>query len=75
MIAAIFAATMSSADSGLNSLTTVITMDLYKPWFTSGRHMSERGSLRTARIITLVLGVLATLAAVWILEESELEEK
>jgi SSS family solute:Na+ symporter len=71
IIAAIFAATMSSVDSGLNSLTTVITMDLYKPWFQSGRQMGERGTLRTARIITVLLGVLATCAAVWISARQE----
>ena len=46
MIAAIFAATMSSVSSGLNSLSTVIIMDIYRPWFKSGRRVSERGTLR-----------------------------
>ena len=71
MIAALFAATMSSVDSGLNSLSTVITMDLYKPWFKSGKDMSEHRSLRVARIITVVLGVLATLGAIWISSRQE----
>lgn len=62
VIAGIMAATMSSVDSGVNSLSTVAVMDFYKrffhrPWKT------ERHYLRAGRVGTICFGVLATLAA------------
>jgi len=58
LISAIFAAAMSSMDSGINSLATVIEHDLIKPF--RRRKQSEAHDLRQARLLTLGLGVLAT---------------
>lgn len=51
MIAAIFAAAMSSMDSGINSMATVIVNDFTGP----GLH-----PVRRARMVTILLGILAT---------------
>lgn len=60
MIGAIFAASMSSLDSSLSSLSTVITTDFYrrlKPEATDDK------CLRLARVLTGWLGVLGTVIA------------
>jgi len=66
LIAAIFAASMSSLDSSMNSVATVITTDFIrrlKPL------KSEKAYLKTARIITVIIGLLGTslalLMATW----------
>ena len=63
ILAALLAATMSSVDSALNSFAAVGVMDLYR------RHVTKRAGeeaqlLRMGRLITLITGALATLAAV-----------
>ena len=61
MIAAIIAAVMSSADSCLSSLATVIMEDTYR------RHINKRASdqqlLRVAQVTTLVAGIMAVACA------------
>jgi SSS family transporter len=61
MVTAIFAAAMSSVDSGINSLSTVIVND----WIAPLRRETPRrgGGVRLARALTIALGLLATLAA------------
>jgi Na+/proline symporter len=57
VVAAIFAATMSSLDSSMNSMATVFVTDFYqrlKP------DATDHFRLRLARIITIVLGAFAT---------------
>jgi solute:Na+ symporter, SSS family len=62
MVTAIFAAAMSSVDSGINSVSTVIVNDWIKPL---RRRERVRGNdVPLARWLTVVLGALATLAAV-----------
>ena len=58
IITAIFAAAMSSMDSGINSLATVVVNDFVKPLrkATSG----SIGEVTLARVLTVVLGLLAT---------------
>lgn len=57
VIAGLFAAAMSTLDSGMNSTATVIVTD----WFSKfNRNAGERTKLRTARIITIVAGALGT---------------
>lgn len=56
VITAIFAAAMSSMDSGINSLATVIVNDFVKPL--RKKVKSELDDVKLARILTLVLGVL-----------------
>jgi SSS family transporter len=61
IIAALFAAAMSSVDSGLNSLTTVILCDIAGPL--RNRAPGNEFAVSTARIMTFGLGLLATLVA------------
>jgi len=58
LVAAIFAAAMSSLDSGLNSLATVIVHDFCRPLRRAP--CSEQHDLMLARGLTLALGVTAT---------------
>jgi len=65
ILSAIIAETMSSLSAGFNSFSTVGVMDLYKRYFASGQ-ADEAHDLKVAKIGTLISGVAATLAAVWI---------
>ena len=60
VIAAIFAAAMSSFDSGLNSLSATLTVDWYKRL---GGAANERKSLLMAKFLTYVIGAAVTLTA------------
>ncbi|MBT3191969.1 MAG: sodium/solute symporter [Verrucomicrobia bacterium] len=64
LISAIFAAAMSSMDSGINSLATVIEHDFIKQFHR--RAQSEQHDVRQARLLTLGIGVLATALAFWV---------
>jgi len=64
MIAALLAATMSSIDSGLNSVTTAIMVD-FGERFGWLRGEGER-HLRQARMITCVLGLAITILALYV---------
>lgn len=57
VLAAIFAAAMSSLDSSLNSMSTVIVTDFYKKF---GSGITEAKSLKLAKILTVFLGVFGT---------------
>lgn len=61
IVAALFAAAMSSLSSSLNSLASATTMDLYKPYL--GRENTPEEDLRASRIITIIWGVILTGAA------------
>lgn len=61
LIAAVFAAAMSSLDSSMNSVATVITTDFYKRWFPNVKEDNKQ--LSFARWITVVIGVGGTLLA------------
>lgn len=61
IIAAIFAAAMSSMDSGIHSMSTVIVKDFVEPL--RGEITDQRAALRLARLLTLGLGAVATLLA------------
>jgi Na+/proline symporter len=60
VIAAVFAAAMSSFDSGLNSLSATLTVDWYKRL---GSATSERRSLFVAKCLTYVIGAAVTITA------------
>ena len=71
LIAAVFAASMSSLDSSLNSVATVCVNDVYR------RHIapnaSDRRSLILARLLTVFWGVVATAIAAymaWLLQQN-----
>lgn len=57
LITAIFAAAMSSMDSGINSLSTVIVTDFVKPL--RRNTMSEHQDVNLARTLTFLLGAFA----------------
>ncbi len=61
LIAAIFAAAMSSMDTSLNSGATVVLCDIYKRYLRPGA--DERESMRVLYGSTLVLGAIGTIAA------------
>ena len=62
LIAAMFAAAMSTVDSGINSSATLILTDFRKPCVNP--EAGERESMRVLYWTTLVLGVLGTATAV-----------
>ncbi|MCB9886975.1 MAG: hypothetical protein H6838_15895 [Planctomycetes bacterium] len=61
IIAAIFAAAMSSIDSVLNALSGATVVDIYKRWLRPD--CSEREALRVGRGLTLFWGAVATYMA------------
>lgn len=61
MIAAIFAATMSTISSNINSVSTAFTVDVYKH-FVPG--MSDKKMLKVARWTSVLSGVIGILLAV-----------
>ncbi|HMP77024.1 MAG TPA: sodium/solute symporter [Kiritimatiellia bacterium] len=64
LITALFAAAMSSMDSGISCISTVVITDFVKPL---RRHPAdERHDLRLARVLTFVLGALATGVAFYV---------
>ncbi len=75
MIAAIFAATMSSVDSGINSMSTACVVDIYRRWIsppvgTEQDELSpqEKGSeLKLARGLTAFWGFVGTVTALFVM--------
>ena len=61
VIAGVLAAGMSTLDSSLNSSATVVTIDFYKRVFNADA--DDAAQLRMIRMATAVIGVLATLAS------------
>ena len=61
VLAALFAAAMSSLDSSMNSMATVITTDFYRRLVPN---LSDEHCLRVARWLTLLLGILGTGSAI-----------
>jgi SSS family solute:Na+ symporter len=58
LIAALFAAAMSSLDTSLNSSATIIWTDIYKRYFV--RNASEKQSMRVLHVSTIFWGILGT---------------
>ncbi|RNC84714.1 MAG: sodium:solute symporter [Balneola sp.] len=61
IVAALFAAAMSSLSSSLNSLASATTFDFYKPYFSKENNAEK--DLMISRRITLVWGVILTVSA------------
>ena len=61
VISAVLAAAMSSIDSSMNGTATVLTADFYRRHFAKGR--DDLHYLMVARVLTVILGVLAALVA------------
>ncbi|MCO5044819.1 MAG: sodium/solute symporter [Verrucomicrobia bacterium] len=64
LITALFAAAMSSMDSGINCISTVIVHDFVKPLRQAPG--DDARDVRLARILTFALGALATAAAFYV---------
>lgn len=60
VIAGVFAAAMSSLDSSINSMSTVITTDFYRRLRPNA---SNQTYLRLAKVVTALLGIAGTAAA------------
>jgi SSS family solute:Na+ symporter len=58
LIAALFAAAMSSIDTSLNSSSTIALQDFYRRW--AKPDANEAQSLRFLRVMTIVWGVIGT---------------
>ncbi|MGL4851746.1 MAG: sodium:solute symporter family transporter [Phocaeicola sp.] len=61
LIAAIFAATMSTLSSNINSASTAITVDFAKRMFPT---LSDKSQVNTARISGVLVGILGTYLAI-----------
>ena len=66
LITAVFAAAMSSMDSGINSIATVLINDFRKPLFQVSGFKFQVSDVALARMITIILGVLATSLAFYV---------
>jgi Na+/proline symporter len=62
VVAAVFAAAMSSLDSSMNSVSAVLVTDFYRRF---QRSADEKTAMRLARIFTVWLGVFATVIALY----------
>ncbi len=60
VIAAIFAVAQSSLDSGINSTTTVIVVDIIR----DRKELTSHQELRVAQVLTLIIGFLITIIGV-----------
>ncbi|MFP6581774.1 MAG: sodium:solute symporter [Candidatus Hydrogenedentota bacterium] len=63
LIAGLFAASMSSLDSSMNSLSAVIVNDYYRRFV---KNVSDERALWVARATTLLLGVIGTFSALYV---------
>jgi len=63
VIAGLFAATMSTIGSSMNSIATVVTTDFYKPFMKTA---TDKECLRFAKITTVILGGLGSLIAMYL---------
>jgi SSS family transporter len=78
VVAALFAASMSSLDSSLNSMATALTTDFLRLFrasssdvrppleTSSSQRDDDRDALAFARLVTVLLGIIGTLAAAWL---------
>jgi len=62
VVAGIFAAAMSSLDSSMHAVSTVITTDVVQRFHPAG---SDAGRLRIARGLVVLLGAIGTAMALW----------
>ena len=83
LIAALYAATMSSVDSGINSSTTAFVVDFWQRLKYGeirsseggeASRVSEREKVLLARIITIVLGTVVTVTACFVGELGDIIE-
>ncbi|AFY38432.1 SSS sodium solute transporter superfamily [[Leptolyngbya] sp. PCC 7376] len=68
LVAAIFAAAMSSIDSALHSVSTCMTVDFYDRYFAKN---SKLDSLTVAKLLIVVWGILGILSAFYVASTEE----
>ena len=61
LIAAVFAATMSTISSNINSISTAFTVDIWKK---ARPNISDKATVRTARVTGIVAGLIGMLIAI-----------
>ena len=61
VVAGLLSAAMSSIDSGINSLSAVVTVDFYQRFF--GKKRGKQPALWVAKLVTLLAGLLAIVMA------------
>jgi Na+/proline symporter len=61
MIASIFAATMSTISSNINSLSTAFTIDIFQHFF---KGLNDKKQLKVARISGIILGGIGVIIAI-----------
>lgn len=66
LVAALMAATMSSIDSGIHSVTTAVVVDFRDRLFPHLRPKTEAGEMLSARFLVLIIGVLAITLACFV---------
>lgn len=66
LVAALMAATMSSIDSGVHSVTTAIVVDFRDRLMPQWRPKTEAGEMRVARMLVVVIGALAIILACFV---------
>lgn len=68
VVAALYAAVMSSVDSGINSICAVLTVDGYRRFIRPKG--SPRAELRLARWVTVFIGILIVLLSLFVVGET-----
>ncbi len=66
IIAGIFAASMSSLDSAMNSLSAATYQDILLKWKPGLQQLNPRTQVRLSRLLTIFWGIIATLFALWL---------
>ena len=66
LVAALMAATMSSVDSGIHSITTALIVDFRDRLVPAWRTKSEAGEMLVARVMVVVIGAIAIVLACFV---------
>ncbi len=66
LIAGIFAAAMSSLDSSINSVSSVLVNDYYRRFVPDAK---ERSAFRAARVLTVLFGGIGTMMAMYVAQD------
>lgn len=64
VVAALFAAAMSTIDSGANSISTIVTVDFLRP--NRKEKLTSQAELRLARYLTASMGLIIVAATIWL---------
>lgn len=64
VVAALFAAAMSTIDSGANSVSTIVTVDFFRPL--SGKQRDSAAELKLARTLTATMGLIVVATTIFL---------